>query len=199
MTGTQAKLISQGLLHKEALRHRLLPTQPALPSSTEAHAAVLLCCVMTAEPYTLLTRRSMQLSSHAGQISLPGGRVDSCDASLEATALRETMEEIGLDSKGLQLLGRLPDVRVNAGTGIAITPVVAWCEQEPNLIHNPYEVDEIIRLTLQLVLNTSNYGTDSQERDGVKREYKFLRFQEHYIWGATARILLSLAEVAQTK
>ncbi len=195
MSGAQPYSVSNVLLHKEVLRQRLLPHQPALPASTDAHAAVLVCCVITDEPYTVLTRRSMQLSMHAGQISLPGGRVDLCDASLEATALRESHEEIGLEPTGLQILGRLPDVRVLSGTGIAITPVVAWCEQDPSLNHNPYEVDEIIKLPLHLVLDTNNYGTDTLERDGIKREFRFLRYQEHYIWGATARILLSLAEL----
>jgi len=190
-------MVSRLLLHKEALQQRLLLPDPPLPASTEPHAAVLLCCVFTSEPYTLLTRRSMQLSMHAGQISLPGGRVDLCDASLEATALRESQEEIGLSPAHLQLLGRLPDARVNAGTGMAITPVVAWCEQEPELVHNPYEVDEIIKLPLQLVLDPGNYGTDVLERDGRQHQFRFLRFQEHYIWGATARILLSMAELAQ--
>jgi 8-oxo-dGTP pyrophosphatase MutT (NUDIX family) len=196
LSGTRANDVPRLHLHKEVLRRRLLPQQPELPTSNEPHAAVLLCCVITSEPYTLLTRRSMQLSSHAGQISLPGGRVDMCDASLEATALRESQEEIGLSPARLQLLGRLPEARVNAGTGIAITPIVAWCEQEPELIHNPYEVDEIIKLPLRLVLDPSNYGTDVLERDGIQRQFRFLRFQEHFIWGATARILLSLAELA---
>jgi len=197
LSGTQQKEASNLLLRKETLRQSLLPQQPALPSSTVAHAAVLVCLVNTPEPYTVLTRRSMQLSMHAGQISLPGGRVDLCDVSLEATALRESQEEIGLDPAGLQLLGRLPDVRVNAGTGIGITPVVAWCEVEPNLNHNPYEVDEIIKLPLPLVLDAGNYSTDTLERDGIARQFHFLRYQQHYIWGATARILLSLAELNQ--
>lgn len=187
-------MVSKVLLHKEALRRSLLPPLPVLPSSIAAHAAVLLCCVNTDEPYTLLTRRSMQLSMHAGHISFPGGRVDMCDASLEATALRESHEEIGLDPAGLLLLGRLPEVKVLTGSGIAITPVVAWSEAEPSLVHNPYEVDEIIKLPLQLVLNSDNYGTDSLEHDGIKREFYFLRFQHYYIWGATAKILLSLAK-----
>ncbi len=197
MRGAESRDKTKLLLHKEALRQQLLPQQPALPASVATHAAVLVCCVITGEPYTVLTRRSMHLSMHAGQISLPGGRVDLCDATLEATALRESQEEIGLDPHGLQLLGRLPDVRVNAGTGIAITPIVAWCEAEPELVHNPYEVDEIIKLPLPLVLDTGNYGTDTLERDGISRQFHFLRYQHHYIWGATARILLSLAELNQ--
>ena len=176
-----------------ALDRCLLPPAPALPAAIDSHAAVLLCLVNAAEPYTLLTRRTMHLSQHAGQISLPGGRVDAADATLEATALREAREEIGIDTASLRLVGRLPDVTVLSGSGIAITPVVACSHHEPVLTHNPYEVDEIIKLPLWQALDQSRYGTDVLERDGVKREYRFLQYQHHYIWGATARILLSLA------
>lgn len=176
-----------------ALGRCLLPSAPALPAAISSHAAVLLCLVDAAEPYTLLTRRTLHLSQHAGQISLPGGRIDAADVSLEATALREAREEIGLDISYLQLAGRLPDVTVLSGSGIAITPIVARSPHEPELVHNPYEVDEIIKLPLRLALDPTRYGTDVLERDGVKREYRFLQYQQHYIWGATARILLSLA------
>ena len=171
----------------------LLPPAPALPAAIESHAAVLLCLVDAPEPYTLLTRRTMHLSQHAGQISLPGGRVDIADATLEATALREAREEIGLDTVHLRLAGRLPDVTVLSGSGMAITPVVACSHGEPALTHNPYEVDEIIKLPLWQALDPARYGTDVLERNGVKREYWFLQYEHHYIWGATARILLSLA------
>lgn len=180
-------------LSRDELRARLLPSSPPLPPDCKAHAAVLLCCIDAEEPYTLLTRRSPRLSLHAGQISLPGGRIDLQDASLERTALRETHEEIGLDPSLPQVLGRLPDTRVVSG--ITVTPVVAWCAEEPALVHNPAEVDEIIRLPLQLALDVALYGTDSLVRDGEVRHFRFLRHGEHYIWGATARILLSLAEL----
>ena len=67
---------------RDALRQLLLPAHPLLPLTTDSHAAVLLCWVDGAEPYTLLTRRSNKLSQHAGQISLPGGRVEAGDPSL---------------------------------------------------------------------------------------------------------------------
>lgn len=182
------------LLQPEWLQERLLPPAPPLPADCKRHAAVLLCCIAGAEPYTLLTRRSYHLSLHPGQISLPGGRIELQDSSLEQTALRETQEEIGLDPALPKVLGRLPDTTVVSG--FTITPVVAWCDAEPPLLHNPAEVDEIIKLPLQLALDASLYGSDSLTRDGEVRHFRFLRYQDHYIWGATARILLSLAELS---
>jgi 8-oxo-dGTP pyrophosphatase MutT (NUDIX family) len=187
------RLVAPPLPDRDWLRARLLPATPPLPPDCKAHAAVLLCCIDAAEPYTLLTRRSPRLSLHAGQISLPGGRIDLQDDSLEHTALRETHEEIGLDPSLPQVLGRLPDTRVVSG--ITVTPVVAWCDEEPPLVHNPAEVDEIIRLPLHVALNAGLYGTDSLARDGEVRQFRFLQYEDHYIWGATARILLSMAEL----
>ncbi|MES2603572.1 MAG: CoA pyrophosphatase [Pseudomonadota bacterium] len=178
---------------RDLLHTLLLPAHPLLPPTTSSHAAVLVCCINASEPYVLLTRRSINLALHAGQISLPGGRIETKDESLEATALRETFEEIGLDPFVLQTLGRLPETRVSSG--ITITPVVAWCEREPELSHNPAEVAEIIQLPLHLALDASQYGTDTLERDGEIREFRFIRYGDHYIWGATARILLSLSEL----
>ncbi|HTR00178.1 MAG TPA: CoA pyrophosphatase [Candidatus Acidoferrum sp.] len=196
MSGSQHASSFPFKLQPELLQSRLLPAHPLLPTVIEQHAAVLLCCVDANEPYTILTRRSLQLSRHAGQISLPGGRVEAGDASLEATALREAREEIGLQSVSLHVLGRLPDTHVPS-TGIAITPVVAWSRCEPELNHDPYEVDEIIELPLCVALDATQYGTDTLDRDGVKREFRFLQYREHYIWGATARILLSLADTVR--
>lgn len=189
---------SSSVLSPDSLRRHLLPPMPTLPECCASHAAVLLCCVNAPEPYTLLTLRTLHLSQHAGQISLPGGRIDKSDVSLEATAIREAREEIGLDPQAIQLLGRLPDSRVLSGSGIAITPVVAWSDREPELNHNPSEVDEIIKLPLLLALDASQYGKDLLDRDGVKQEFRFLRYQRHFIWGATARILLSLSVLVGT-
>jgi 8-oxo-dGTP pyrophosphatase MutT (NUDIX family) len=171
----------------------LLPAKPLLPPELHRHAAVLLLwCEDNAEPFTLLTKRSEHLALHAGQISLPGGRVDAEDQSLEATALRESYEEIGLDAGCLTTLGRLPDVEVSSG--IVVTPIVASCTSLPPLCINPAEVDTLIQLPLAHALQVEAYGHDMLELHGVQRSFRFLRYQEHVIWGATARILLSLAQ-----
>lgn len=198
MDGSQRAPIDPRRILPARLQSVLQAPSPALPAHTAEHAAVLLCWVAGDEPYTLLTQRSRHLKQHAGQISLPGGRIDRDDDSLETTALREAHEEIGLDPALPQALGRLPDTTV--GSGIVITPVVAWCGREPAMLqHNPQEVERIIRLPLRLALKLGNYGIDSLERDGLRREFHFLCYQDHYIWGATARILLSLAQLVDDK
>jgi hypothetical protein len=91
------------------------------------------------------------------------------------------------------VLGRLPITTVSSG--FTITPVVGICHDLPPLCCNTEEVAALIRLPLRDALQISSYGHDVFERNGVVRPYRYLRYQEHYIWGATARILLSLAEL----
>ncbi|MFZ9585693.1 MAG: CoA pyrophosphatase [Pseudohongiellaceae bacterium] len=177
----------------EQLPPLLLPLTPALPASRERQAAVLLLwCENGGAPFTLLTQRSAELPLHPGQISLPGGRVEASDASLELTALREAHEEVGLPAAAVRLLGRLPTASVSSG--FTITPVVGYCTSRPTLQPNQREVARLIELPLSLALDCSRYGQDSLERDGETRQFRFLQFEEHFIWGATARILLTLAE-----
>jgi 8-oxo-dGTP pyrophosphatase MutT (NUDIX family) len=161
------------------------------PASLQAAVLVLLCPGEYG-PVTILTRRSEELPNHAGQISFPGGRVHRDDASLEATALREAVEETGLDPSRVSILGRLP-VTIVASSGFAVMPVVAWAERRPQLTPDPREVAELIDCPLALALDPSAYRTGSLMRDGVTREFWYIEFGTHYVWGATARILRSLA------
>jgi 8-oxo-dGTP pyrophosphatase MutT (NUDIX family) len=180
------------------IRARLAKTDanaPADSRSTTLQAAVLVLIYPTARGLvTLLTLRSDELPHHAGQISFPGGRVQHGDENLEATALRETIEETGLDPAGLELLGRLP-VTVAVTSGFAITPIVAWLDFEPRFQPDTREVAALIECPLECALNLDSYRTGRIERDGVTRDFWYLDVDGHHVWGATARILRSLALV----
>ncbi|HEY0962758.1 MAG TPA: CoA pyrophosphatase [Pseudomonadales bacterium] len=182
-------------LDPDYIRARLQQPADCARSSAPPHlqaAVLVLLCPGVAEPVTILTRRSEDLPQHAGQISFPGGRVHGDDASLEATALREAIEETALDPSGLVLLGRLP-VTVVQSSGFEITPVVAWTALRPQLRADPREVAELIECPLKLALDPALYRTGSLERDGQRREFWYIEFGGHHVWGATARILRSLA------
>jgi 8-oxo-dGTP pyrophosphatase MutT (NUDIX family) len=185
-------------LDPDFIRARLEP-QPkddasAAPAPIAPQAAVLvLLCPGSSGLVTILTLRSDQLPHHPGQISFPGGRVHREDASLEATALRETIEETGLDPSGLVILGRLPVTAV-ASSGFEITPVVAWMEKRPQFRPDPREVAALIDCPLEVALEPGSYRTGSMVRDdGARREFWYIEFEGHHVWGATARILRSLA------
>jgi 8-oxo-dGTP pyrophosphatase MutT (NUDIX family) len=182
-------------LDPHEIRARLLLQPPAEihPSpSAAAHAAVLvLLCGCDTHPVIVLTRRSEELSRHAGQISLPGGRVHH-DESVEAAALREAEEEIGLAPAQVAVLGRLPIIHVSA-SGFDVTPVVAWLDSMPAWRPDPGEVAEVIDCPAALALDPASYRLGSMLRDGIAREFWYFDFDGHHVWGATARVLRSLA------
>ena len=159
-------------------------------------AAVLVSFLLGPAAGVLLTRRNAHLSMHAGQVSFPGGRIDATDASPEAAALREAQEEIGLDPAQVELLGRLGDYVT--GTGFCITPVVGLLPAglDPlGLVPSPDEVDAVFVLPLAVLLDPAAPCRRRAEYRGRWREFWVWPHSEHYIWGATAAILVHLAAV----
>ena len=140
----------------------------------------------------VLTQRTAHLYDHAGQISFPGGRQDEGDADIIATALRESAEEIGTDSSQIQIVGTLPQyVTV---TAYEITPVVAKSKPQKYTCQ-PFEVADVFEVPLAHVLDEKNWRRDSFMREGQRREYWAVPFNERYIWGATAGMLRTFREV----
>jgi 8-oxo-dGTP pyrophosphatase MutT (NUDIX family) len=141
------------------------------------------------EPHLVLTRRRADLKRHAGEISFPGGRRDSGDADLAATALREAEEEIGLAPAEVKLLGELPPTSTFA-TNYLIHPFVGLIPQGVAWRLSPREVDAVLELPLR-VLREGRTRT-RLERRGISFETDAFLVDEHLIWGATARILEDL-------
>lgn len=144
------------------------------------------------EPEIILTRRSNSLSNHAGQISFPGGSIEEGDNDPVHTALREAQEEVALELSHVDVLGIL-DITV-LPSGFAVAPVLAVSSRIPELTPNPAEVEEIFSVPLSLVSDISSYRKDSLIRNGQRREFLILDFEDYYIWGATAKMLHSLAQ-----
>jgi 8-oxo-dGTP pyrophosphatase MutT (NUDIX family) len=155
-------------------------------------AAVLVPVVLGEEPSVLLTKRTSHLTKHAGQISFPGGRIDPADSGPEAAALREAQEEIGLDADSVEVLGRLADHVT--GTGYRITPVLAVLPPALTYQLSPHEVDSIFELPMRVVMDPGAPRRQRQHVSGVWREYWVWPHPEHFIWGATAAILVQLAQ-----
>jgi 8-oxo-dGTP pyrophosphatase MutT (NUDIX family) len=155
-------------------------------------AAVLVPIVAHPEPTVLLTLRSPRLSSHAGQVSFPGGRMEPGETP-EAAAVREAAEEVGLDPRLPELIGRLPEHLT--GTGYHVTPVVALLPAPLVLTPDPAEVAEAFELPLSTVLDPAAPERRSGEFRGRRREFWVWPHERHYIWGATAAILVNLARV----
>lgn len=141
----------------------------------------------------LLTQRTAHLNDHAGQISFPGGRVDTIDTSREDTALRETEEEIGLPRSRITVLGRLPEYEIP--TGFRITPIVGWIEPPFDLALDAFEVASAFEAPLCHFLDLERYQRRNYQFEGRHRHYMAIPYEGRYIWGATAGMLYSLARV----
>jgi len=159
-------------------------------------AAVLVPFVLGPVPGVLLTRRTPHLTLHAGQVSFPGGRIDPEDTSPEAAALREAEEEIGLPPFRVEVLGRLP--AYVTGTGFRITPVLGLLPQGVplhalDLRPSAAEVDAVFELPLSVLLDPEAPQRRQMHFRGRLRTFWVWPHPEHYIWGATAGILVNLA------
>lgn len=160
-----------------------------------AQAAVLLPVVMHPRPTLLLTQRTLHLSTHSGQIALPGGKLDATDANATAAALRETFEETGLSPERVEVLGALP-IYIT-GTAFLVTPVVGLVQPGFVLQPNPDEVDAVFEVPLDFLMDPTNHRRHAVEWAGEVREWYSMPYfeatsqgpQERFIWGATAGML----------
>ena len=156
-------------------------------------AAVLVALIERSAGMTvLLTRRTESLSSHGGQISFPGGRVEQNDGAPVCTALREAEEEIGLAPSHVEILGRLANYVV--GTGYRITPVVGFVDPVQHFVRDEREVAEIFEVPLDIVMERKNYRQEHMRVKNIDRSYYVLPYGRYRIWGATASILVNLRE-----
>jgi 8-oxo-dGTP pyrophosphatase MutT (NUDIX family) len=157
-------------------------------------AAVLVPVVDRPEPTVLLTQRTADLPSHAGQVAFPGGSIDASDATPAAAAVREAEEEIGLAHNLIEPIGYL-DLYLTF-TGFRILPTVARIAPDYHLTINPSEVADAFEVPLAFLMDVQNHALHSRDwRDkGIVRRYYAMPFGERYIWGVTAGILRNLYE-----
>jgi 8-oxo-dGTP pyrophosphatase MutT (NUDIX family) len=155
-------------------------------------AAVLVPVILGPVPGILLTKRNAHLNRHGGQVSFPGGRIDAADRDAEAAALREAEEEIALDPRHVKVLGRMADYVTN--TGYRITPVLGLLPPGLALRPAPEEVEAVFELPIDVLLNPDAPRRQRHHVRGKWREYWVWPHPDHYIWGATAAILVHLAQ-----
>lgn len=200
-------------LHPDALKKRFtqalewqpeVAREPSFSSRSPALAAVLVPIVMRGPeafgPTVLLTRRAAHMSTHSGQIAFPGGKVDPEDGSMQATALREAHEEVGLHPRHVQVIGEMP-VYVT-GTAFSVTPVVGLVAPDFELQPNLSEVDDVFEVPLSFLMNPAHHRHHVFDWQGVQRQWFSMPYWEQrttptgevqtierFIWGATAAML----------
>ena len=172
-----------------ALLEAMRTAMPAMPTP----AAVLIPIVDRADgPTLLMTTRAGHLRRHAGQISFPGGRLDSQDADPVAAALRETQEEVGIAAEFVKVIGFLPDHIVL--TGFRITPVVAMVNPGFVLRSQAGEVAEIFEMPLSCIIEPESFRPTRRTLQGLEVILHDVHFEGRVIWGATGAMLLALHE-----
>ena len=169
---------------------RILQQQLRFSSKIKsADAAVLIAITNEDNPKVLLTRRSVYLSNHAGEVSFPGGKRDPQDTSNIVVALREAYEETALNPFDVQLLGDLPMQK--ARNGMLVKPVVGLIPPEVELVAQPTEIDRIFFASLKQLM----------EVPAVPYEVRFahqslyfpsMRVENEIVWGLSARMLVAL-------
>jgi 8-oxo-dGTP pyrophosphatase MutT (NUDIX family) len=154
-------------------------------------AAVLIPVVDRSTPTVILTQRTADLPSHAGQIAFPGGKIDGEETPAGA-ALREAEEEIGLEPALVEPLGYL-DLYLTF-SGFRILPTVARIAPDFELTPNRSEVADIFEVPLDYLMRPENYRRKSRDWNGIIRHYYEIPYHNRHIWGVTAGILRNLYE-----
>ncbi|MFB5611369.1 MAG: NUDIX hydrolase [Nitrosopumilaceae archaeon] len=178
-------------MNLEEIRPLLTGELSAEPNHDGTKLASVLVVIYGDEPKVIMTKKSEILKIHAGEISFPGGKWEKQDSDLLTTALRETKEEIDLEIKPEQVVGQLHPVRT-LNSGFTITPFVAIVDNVPKLKDN-FEVESILRIPLESFLKTLEADPDPNHHS-IQEMYIF-KFNEHTVWGASARILKQIVDI----
>lgn len=172
-------------------RFQLLQPETAHPSGHQREAAVLVPIVRRPRPGLLLTQRALTLRKHPGEVAFPGGSVDQSDASLIATALRETHEEIAIPPHTVDVIGRLPSI--DSVTGFRVTPIIGIISPDLPWQASDHEVAAIFEMPLEEALTPERYYPLDIQRHDIPHRVWLSWYQDYCVWGMTANIIRALA------
>ena len=170
----------------------LNPGLKLVPADAPRRDAAVLVPIVLREPEltVILTQRTERLSSHSGQVSFPGGKIDSTDRDAVDAALRETEEETGLARMFVEPVGFLDGYLT--GTAYHIVPVVALVRTGFTLAPAADEVAAVFEVPLRFLMSVENHARHSLHWKGAERFFYAMPYEDRYIWGATAGMIRNL-------
>ena len=159
-----------------------------------AKASVMVLVREGSRPTIVLTERTAHLSSHAGEVAWPGGRVESADANPLAAGLRETFEEIGVPQAAVRVIGELPGEI--SKFGLWVTPYVGLISADQSVTANPSEVASIFEIPMDWLSANPPNEIERLDRHGETQWAPVYYFGNYRVWGLTALILASLVDIS---
>jgi 8-oxo-dGTP pyrophosphatase MutT (NUDIX family) len=179
------------------VRARLADIPPAVevgPRVEGQRAAAVLVPMFESdgEATVVLIKRPEWMPSHQGEIAFPGGKFEpGVDTDLEAAALREAFEEVGLQPGAVEVIAQLDAIGTVASM-FTITPFVGFLQEQPVLVPNPHEVERILLVPLSVLLGDDVFRHEHWNTVMADLDVYFYELADETVWGATARILTSL-------
>ena len=192
---------SKNIVYRTVFRKEKKKINISFRNNNLTNSAVL-CLLIISEKEKLvnviLTLRSKKLKKHSGQISFPGGKLEKKDADYESCALRETFEEIGINRKNINIIGKIN--KYSTGTGFLIQPIIAMISKDFVCKINYQEVDEIITFPINHLFLNKNLTTSHYlgRIDNKQYFYYDIKWKKYRIWGATAMILVDLSKIIKS-
>jgi 8-oxo-dGTP pyrophosphatase MutT (NUDIX family) len=166
-----------------------------IPSSAKQSSVLMLLYPKGRELHTVFIKRTEDNSLHSGQISLPGGKMESPDNSLKETALRETREELGIITKNIQVIGKLTPLYIDL-SHFLVQPYLGYITYSPKFSPEPKEVERVIEWPLPKLLS-SGHKTGGINVRGTCIEAPYYPLGTDRLWGATAMIVREFIEILQ--
>ena len=174
------------ILNVENLKQILTNSiMPEVQGDSNSKLAAVMIIIFGNEPMLLMTERPKTMNHHAGEISFPGGTWEKEDGDLLGTAIREAREELGIEISRSMIIGQLKPV-TTLNSGFTITPFVVMLDELSSIVPNS-EIESVLRIPLFSFLKTIEDDKDPSHKS-ILEMYTF-KFQDHLIWGASARML----------
>lgn len=181
----------------EEAQERMAPTfRGAFQQVSEPLRAAVMVLIYPrqGELFTVFIKRNEYDGPHSGQVSFPGGATEKGDSSIEATALRETREELGITEE-INMLGTLTPLHIPV-SNFLVVPVVGWCRTRPSFHPDPAEVQYLIETPVRSLLEPGSTARERIRRHGKMIDTPYYKSGKEKIWGATAMMLSEFLQLA---